>query len=292
MTFALVFPGQGSEEPAMGLALAAEDARARRLLDVASDVTGLDVPRALERGARALSRTEVLQPVLAAVSLGAAHAVEAALGPAALVLGHSLGELAAALHASGVDDERAIRIARARGEAMARIAEAHPGGMLATTGGEETRARAAALGLDVAAQNAPDELVLAGETTALATLAKEIGARARALRVAGPWHARSMAAAAPALEAALAGLGAPRMPVLSAVTGAPCADGDELRRLLVRGLSEPVRWSDAVRASRERVSRWVALPPGKVIASLLSRNGVSAVRVETLADVRWLAGHA
>ena len=80
----------------MGLALAATDARARRLLEVASDVTGVDVPRALERGGRALSRTEVIQPVLVAVGLGFAHAWTEREGPPDVVLGHSLGELTCA----------------------------------------------------------------------------------------------------------------------------------------------------------------------------------------------------
>jgi [acyl-carrier-protein] S-malonyltransferase len=277
----------------MGLPLAAEDARARRLLELASEVTGLDVPRALERGARALSSTEVLQPVLAAVALGAAHAAEKVLGPPALVLGHSLGELAAVLYACEVDDERAVAIARARGEAMAEAARRCPGGMLATHAADDVRARAERLGLDVAAENADDELVFSGDTAALVALAKELGARARALRALGPWHARSMAAAAPALDEALRGvLGPARVPVVSAVTGEEVRDGAELARLLVRGLSEPVRFAAAVRASRALVHRWLVVPPGKVVASLLTRNGATPVRADTLGELRALAGRS
>jgi malonyl CoA-acyl carrier protein transacylase len=101
-----------------------------------------------------------------------------------------------------------------------------------------------------------------------------------------------MAAAAPALSSALEVLPTPRMPVLSAVTASTCTDPAELVSLLVRGLSEPVRWAEAVRASRDHVPRWLVLPPGKVIASLLSRNGAAPVRAETLADFRRLGGHA
>lgn len=269
----------------MGLSLAAVDARARRLLSIASDVVGLDVPRALERGSRALGRTEVLQPVIAAVSLGAAHAAEAALGAPSAVLGHSLGELSAVLYACGTDDEAAIRIAHARGEAMARAAEVAPGAMLATAGGEVVREQARRLGLDVAAENAPDELVLSGARDAVAALAKELGAAARPLRTLGPWHAPSMAAAGPALAEVLRGaLGPARMPVWSAVDGAAHTDPDALAALLVRGLSAPVRWTTVLAARGGAPA--VVLAPSKVVASLLGRNRLAAVRIDRPEDLR------
>jgi [acyl-carrier-protein] S-malonyltransferase len=287
----LVFPGQGAEMPGMGVALMQRSARRRQLLELASEVVGLDVVRAIERGGRALERTEVLQPVLVAVGLGAAYALEEVAGPPSLVLGHSLGELAAALYARGVGDEVALRVARARGEAMAEAARGHPGGMLATRGEPETLERARSLGLSIAAENAPDEVVVAGALPAIRTLAGELGHRAQLLRVAGPWHAATMASAAPSLEAALAGkLGDRRVGFVSATTGTLVDASHDIERALVEGLFRPVRFTEALSTARKSSAHFVAVSPGRLMRGLVRRNlGLEALCLDDASDLEVTA---
>lgn len=245
----------------MGLALARRDARARRLIELASDATKVDLSRALERGGRALARTEVLQPALVAVSLGAAHAMG---DPVAAVLGHSLGELTAACFALDVDDESAIALAAERGRLMAEAAAARPGGMVALS------TPSAPEGLVLAAHNADDEYVLSGDESALRGVTG--GTR---LRVAGAWHSPAMEPAVEPFRAlahrTLAGRTL-RVPLVSAVT-ASTLEADEVADALADGLVSPVRWVGTLRALPSLgITAALCLTPGRLSRALVRRT--------------------
>jgi len=269
----------------MGLALSDHAPRAKRLLAIVSDTLALDVPRLLTSGGKLLSRTEVLQPVLVAVGLGAAYALEDAVGLPMLAMGHSLGELTAALYARGTSDEAAIEIAKVRGEAMAEAARAHPGGMVATDGNPKARARATELGLDLAAENAVDEVVFAGAIDGCRTLTLEAGAQP--LRVFGPWHALSMASAGPKLAQALQGrLGERRCAFVTATTGRLENDADAIAAALVAGLTSPVRFTRALSAARGATDHFAVPCPGRLMRSLVRRNlDLAALLLDDVADL-------
>lgn len=273
MTTALVFPGQGAEEPAMGLALARADPDAASILAIASEVTGVDVPRALERGGKALAPTEVLQPVLAAVGLASARALARRGVEAALVAGHSLGELTAACFAAGLDVRRAIELAALRGRAMAEASRAMPGGMVAVRASEdEVRAALEGLeGVELAAINAADEIVVSGRSIE-AVLAR-FGARATRLRVSGAWHSRAMAGAALAvhgdMRAAFEGsaLGA------RVIASEGELDASSIARGLADAIAGPVRFTTVLaRLEAEGVTRVIVCAPSRVVRSLVRRT--------------------
>jgi [acyl-carrier-protein] S-malonyltransferase len=282
--WALVFPGQGAEEAGMGVALAAMDARARRLLALASDATKIDVVRALDRGGRALTRTDVLQPVLVAVSLGAAHALADRGHVPDVVLGHSLGELAAACFALDVDDETAIALAAERGRLMAEAADAHPGGMVALSSRDP-----APEGLVLAAHNADDEHVFSGDLDAVERVARTRSDATR-LRVSGAWHSLAMAPVVEPLRVsfarALTGR-ASRVPLLSAVDARVMAPS-EIPLALARGIVGPVQWATTLRAlSPLGIERIVLAPPGRLSRALVRRvlgATVDARAIETPKD--------
>lgn len=283
MSTAWIFAGQGAEEPGMGLALAARDPRARAWLDEASRATGIDVPRALERGARALTLTEVLQPVLVAVSLASADALSSRGAPVDVVAGHSLGELSAACWASSVPMRLAIDLAALRGALMSDAARAHPGGMLAVPAAPEEllelveRGRSEGV-LQIAAINARDETVIAGDRAALAWLTTELRTelrgRATPLRVAGAWHTERMRPAVAPFAAAVAEVFAGRdlrARVVSAARGA-AIEVDAIGEALASGLVSPVRFLDAVSAMEgSGVDRAVLVSPSRTTRSLFRR---------------------
>lgn len=196
---AFLFPGQGSEVAGMGLELATSCVEARLFLEQASAEIGHDARTLLLRGDPLMRRTEVLQPLLAAVCLGSFVALERRGARPDVVAGHSLGELLAFGALGTFTHEAAIHIAAVRGASMAREAERRAGGMLALIGCDERGARdAVALGLehgalDVAAHNAPDEWVVAGDEAALSVIASRYASRR--LPVSGAWHGRTMAGA-------------------------------------------------------------------------------------------------
>jgi [acyl-carrier-protein] S-malonyltransferase len=126
--------------------------------------------------------------------------------------------------------------------------------------------------------NAPSQVVISGDVAAVERameLAKAAGAkRVVALNVSGAFHSPLMAVAEQGLRAQLEGvtMRAPRFPVLSNVTAAPVTDAEEARRLLVRQLTSPVRWTASMRALVDAgVDRFLELGPGGVLSGLLRR---------------------
>lgn len=286
----LLFPGQGSEQAGMGLALAAASARAAALLDLASSEAGCDLRRLLREGGAALERGSVLQPALVAVSLAAFSALgEAGFEPWA-VAGHSLGELSALAAAGSLSLEAAVRVAAARGRAMEREARAHPAGMLAAFAAEEEVSRhlAADPRLELAAANAPGEWVLSGPEEALEAAAKALPSRR--LRVSGGWHSRAMEGAAGELRAAVQGARPvpPRLRAYSALTGEPLGAQAALEELLPTQLVRPVRFAALLRRlAADGAELFVAMGCGRTLGALVRQNlpGAAVLRVEEPADV-------
>lgn len=190
---AFVFPGQTAEVPRMGLALAALHPPARLLLEQVSGLLGEDVFRLLKRGGRRLRETEVLQPVITAVALGALDRLQGLGVVPDVVAGHSLGELAAWSATGAISHEQAVGLAAIRGRLMQAQAEAHPGGMLALTGKSEAEVAAilkAHRGLSLATHNAPKDWVLSGPAQAVEAALQET--EGRRLEASGAWHSPLM----------------------------------------------------------------------------------------------------
>ncbi len=293
MSLAFLFPGQGSRGLEAGLDLAASTPSGRALLDRACAAADVPFARLRDRGGRALERTEVLQPVLTAVALAAHGALAGAGITPAFVIGQSLGEIAAWSAAGAVSAEDAVDVAALRGRLMAREAHRRPGGMIAIAGGEDAAARALALagakGAEIAAWNAPDEVVVAGPEEALTAIAAALPSRR--LPVAGAWHGASMAGAVEELRAALRGV--PRRAPAARIV---CGDGDEpaqaddLPDLLAAQLVRPARFGRALaHASAEGARDFVTAGPGAVLRSLVRKNLRAEARVHTTEGAADLA---
>ncbi|MGZ4276420.1 MAG: ACP S-malonyltransferase [Solirubrobacteraceae bacterium] len=199
-------------------------------------------------------------------------------GEAIAAAGHSLGEYAALVAAGALAFDDAVRLVDERAAAMADAGELQAGGMLALLGGDAAavRALAARLGLTVANDNAPGQLVLSGAIDAIAEAEEvardETGARARRLDVSGAFHSPLMQPGADRLRAALDAtpVQAPSIPVYANGTAAPFTD---VRAALAGNLLRPVRWRETLLALRAAgVERFVELGPGSVLTSLVKRT--------------------
>jgi [acyl-carrier-protein] S-malonyltransferase len=301
VTIALLFGGQGTELPGMGLALAREHPGADALLRHAGELAKLDAHHALENGSPALARTAVIQPLLTAVGLGAWSALaDAGLAPSH-VAGHSLGEVAAWSVAGAFSAHAAVELAAARGRLMEREAALHPGGMAALAGTEDSvlehvRAAQSAGSLVVAAHNAPTDWTISGVAPALAAVASRTSTNR--LAVAGAWHSPAMAgaveevrqAAATAITAATV---APRtVGVVTNRTGTVATADDDVTALLAQQLVHPVQWARTLATlAAAGVDHYVVAGPGKLMRALVHKNLGPRTRVsivETLADVQAL----
>src|SRR3954462_13057331 len=227
MPTAILFPGQGSQTPEMR-----DRAAAVRpdLLDLTIEAVGEDP------FLRADEDTRFAQPAILAASLAGWTVMRRDLDeePVALA-GHSLGELTALAVSEAVSERDALRLAALRGRLMSESgARRGDGTMLAALGGEDQTVMRIAHqhGVTVANDNAPGQLVLSGERSALrdaGSALRDAGVRVIELNVAGAFHSPFMADAVPDFAEALAAtyVRAPRVPVWSCVTAQPV---DDVRR--------------------------------------------------------------
>lgn len=280
---ALLFPGQGSQTPEMAT-IAAE--RLPRLTALARELMGEDP---FERVGES---TRFAQPAIYCASLACWEAGGRPLGT--MVAGHSLGELAALVAGGALDAEDGLRLAVVRGRLMDEAARQRPGGMLAALGeGDcDVPRLAAELGLAVANENAPGQLVLSGPDEGLTEARRRLraaGLKAIRLPVAGAFHSPAMSDAADRFRGELEAVRfrATPMPVFSSVAAAPFEDP---RDGLAAALTRPVRWRLTVARMREAgAERFLEAGPGDVLTGLVRRS-LDGVQAETLAPLE--AAHA
>jgi [acyl-carrier-protein] S-malonyltransferase len=285
---AFLFPGQGAQTVGMGKTLADKYSAVRQLYDEASAVLGYDLAAVSWQGPKEkLDTTVISQPALLVASLAALEAAReqhpAAFTDCTATAGLSLGEYTALVFAGAMSFADAVRVVKARGEAMQAAAHATPSGMLAVIGPEAPQVAALcdqARGSDVlqvANYLCPGNTVASGHRAAIDRLQKAAevaGARTTALAVAGAFHTPLMKPADDRLRAALAGVAirAPRVPVWSNVDAKPHTDPEEVRGLLVRQVVEPVRMEDCLRGMLAAgCERFVEVGPARVLAGLLKR---------------------
>src|SRR6266545_8163736 len=302
MSVAFVFPGQGSQAPRMGLDWASTPEATNDLYGWASACLGWDLTATLESASPdELRQTYIAQPAIYCVSVAALQSLQRAGVRPAFVAGHSLGELSALVAAGALSFEAGLTLVARRAEAMQRAADANPGSMSSVLGlsveGVEM-AVAAARGqevLSIANDNAPGNVVVSGSWGALGRLAgaaKELGAkRVVPLSVGGAFHSPLMAPAAAMFRSSLAAapLRDPLIPMVTNATAQPTTSAAELRELLARQLTGPVRWTESVRRLAELgVRTFIEVGPGTVLAGHIKRT-VEGARVLSVGDPRGVA---
>ena len=301
MTFAIVFPGQGSQS--VGMMAAYGDAPVvQQTLKEASDALGVDLAAMLANGpAEALNQTVNTQPVMLAAGVAVWRLWQAQGGPApAFMAGHSLGEYTALVCAGALDFADAIRLVRLRAEAMQSAVPEGVGGMAAILGLDDAAVVAvcaeAAQGevLEAVNFNSPGQVVIAGHKAAVergCVLAKEKGAkRALPLPVSVPSHCALMHPAAEKLSAALANIEVrtPQIPVIHNADVAAHSDPAAIRDALARQLYSPVRWVESMHfLAAQGVTLIAECGPGKVLAGLNKRT-LESVPTLALADAAAL----
>jgi [acyl-carrier-protein] S-malonyltransferase len=302
MSVAFVFPGQGSQAPRMGLDWASSSEAGDDLYGWASTCLGWDLTKTLESASPdELRQTYIAQPAIFSVSVAALRALEKAGIRPAFTAGHSLGELSALVAAGALSFEAGLTLVARRAEAMQRAADARPGSMSSVLGlsvEAVEMAVAAARGNDVLAianDNAPGNVVVSGDWAALERLpaaAKELGAkRVVPLSVGGAFHSPLMAPAADIFRSFLsaAPLRDPAIPVIANATSEPVTSAEELRELLARQLTGPVRWTESVRRLADLgVDTFIEVGPGTVLSGLIKRT-VKDVRALSAGDVAGVA---
>src|SRR5579862_3653050 len=219
MSFAFVFPGQGSQSVGMLATLAQSDPVVRATFDEASAVLGYDLWNLIQQGPKErLDSTECTQPAMLAAGVATWRLWHNRGGSEpVLVSGHSLGEFSAFVCAGSIEFGTAIDLVRFRGMVMQEAVPAGSGAMAAILGLEDAdveaacREAAASGGpgsvVEAANFNSPGQVVIAGESAAVeraVAAAKGRGAkRAVMLPVSVPSHSTLMRGAGERLRGRL-----------------------------------------------------------------------------------------
>ena len=297
---AFVFPGQGSQYLGMGRGLYESEASFRKPFDeccaVLRPLLGGELRDVVfGADAKVLARTRWAQPAIFAVSYALAQMWTEWVGSPDAVLGHSVGEIAAACVAGVFDLETALRLVALRAELMDQLP---PGGMLAVaTSGDELPDLPRAL--SVAAYNAPRLCVVSGPVAEIERFAARLKAArvpATRLQTSHAFHSSMMQPAGARLAAIVDDLAKTpaAIPLVSTVTGHVAASADlNSTRHWVANLLSPVRFAEAVVSTTAAVPAhdgawtWIEVGPGTTLNSLvrasLGRDGRTAV-ISTLPD--------
>ncbi|MEL4203988.1 ACP S-malonyltransferase [Plesiomonas shigelloides] len=306
-TFAMVFPGQGSQSVGMLADLAQQFPIVEQTFAEASAVLGYDLWALVQQGpAEELNKTWQTQPVLLTASVAIWRVWQEKNGAMPVVMaGHSLGEYSALVCAGVMDFKDAVRLVELRGKLMQEAVPEGTGAMAAIIGlDNDSIAKACAESAEgqVVAPvnfNSPGQVVIAGNKEAVeraGAACKAAGAkRALPLPVSVPSHCALMKPAADKLAVALQEItfNAPRIPVINNVDVAAESDADAIRSALVRQLYSPVRWTETVESmSAQGVGHLLEMGPGKVLTGLTKRivDSMTAVAVNDVASLTAALG--
>ncbi|MFO7305023.1 MAG: ACP S-malonyltransferase [Gammaproteobacteria bacterium] len=286
MSFAFVFPGQGSQSVGMMRALAAAEPIVEETFAEASEVLGYDLWKLCQEGPEELlGATERTQPAMLTAGVATWRVWRKHGGGLPLAMaGHSLGEYTALVCAGVLDFRTAVELVRFRGEAMQAAVPLGQGAMAAILGLEDAVVEAAcheaAQGevVQAANYNSPGQIVIAGAAAAVdraIELLKSKGAkRAIKLPVSVPSHTSLMQPASERLAERLASveLRAGEIGAIYTVDVRKHGSADEIRRALVEQLVKPVRWTQTIQAMIADGARVIVeCGPGRVLTGLNRR---------------------
>lgn len=297
---AFLFSGQGAQAPGIGRRLYESEPRFRDTLDRCAKILGDRLERSLlsllfpadGEDADRLHHTANTQPALFALEIALAEQWGLWGVRPSVLLGHSVGELAAA-HIAGVFSlEDGLQLAVERGRLMAELTT--PGEMWAVEIDEPTAAELIAPFRDqlaIAAVNGPRSIVISGQGAAarevVATL--DEGIRRKRLEVSHAFHSPLMEPMLDAFEriAAKVSFSPPQIPVISNLTGRLAGNEIATPEYWVDHVRRTVRFAEGVRAlAAEGCDAYLEVGPRPVLLGLVGGLLSQSILIPTLADQR------
>lgn len=294
---AFIFPGQGAQYVGMAKDFYEQIPVSRKVIDKASQATGIDIPALCFQANEKINITEYTQIAMLAAEEAMLRALEDRGVRSQVNAGLSLGEYGALLASGVMSEEDAFAAVRRRGILMQ---EAVPtgGAMAAVLGAEaalieEICEKTEGI-VSVANYNCPGQIVITGEKEAVERAGeslKEAGARRIIpLNVSGPFHSGMLEGAGEKLGEALAEVKLHEftVPYVTNVTAQYVTETSEVKALLVKQVSSPVRWQQCVeRMLADGVDTFIEIGPGKTLAGFMRKidRKAKVLNVEKVEDL-------
>jgi [acyl-carrier-protein] S-malonyltransferase len=282
---------------------------AKNVFSYASEILKMDLPKlCFEDEEKKLEQTFFTQIAVFTTNLACWEVfkrqieeikVEAEALEITFLAGHSLGEYSALVASGSLKFQDGLQLVKRRGEIMKACSEEFPGKMAAIIGLEpavveqacqEAKCRGV---VEPVNYNAPHQIVISGEKEAVMEamkICKNKGGRGIPLRVSGGFHSSLMKPAGPQLAKELAKIEIfPfKIPVVANVTGEEIKKEEEVKELLIKQISSPVKWTKSIRYILEKgVNTFIEIGPGKVLSGLCAKisPAITCFQFEKLTDL-------
>lgn len=293
---AFIFPGQGAQYVGMGKDFYEEFPVCRQIIEKAAEISELDLEEICFEENEKLAITEYTQIAMMAVEAAILKALEERGFYPDVTAGLSLGEYGAVLASGAMSLEDIFYTVRKRGIYMQ---EAVPkGGAMAAVLGMEAELIEKICGeiqgiVSVANYNCPGQIVITGEEEAVAKASeklKEVGAkRILPLQVSGPFHCEMLTGAGEKLSEVLdkISLQEIKIPYVSNVTAQMVTEREQMKELLVKQVSSPVRWQQCVETMIENgADTFVEIGPGRTLSGFMRKinRNVTVMNIQTVED--------
>ncbi len=297
-----MFPGQGSQYVGMGKEFYDTIPACKKVYDLASEASGLDIPGLCFEENDKINITEYTQIAMLATEAAILTALKEEGITPDVTAGLSLGEYGALIASNVMDMKDAFSVVRKRGIYMQKAVP---------TGG----AMSAVLGLDaeviegvcektegivsIANYNCPGQIVITGEKAAVDAAGEALKAagakRIVPLKVSGPFHSQMLSGAGEKLGEALKDvkIAYEFIPYLANVTADYVTKASDVKPLLTKQVASSVRWQQTVeRLIADGADEFLEIGPGKTLTGFMRKinRDVKVNNIDRLEDFKNYVG--